>query len=120
MIISNEYIKHNPLCLCACIVTYAREIYNLEKWPPILTQVFGVNFNSFENIYNEFHELIILTIVSCKNPINFKQSMSNIILCKLFIQFLVILGLNSISFPSLIFSSKISVLPIVSNLISAV
>ena len=73
MIISNEYIKHNPLCLCACIVTYAREIYNLEKWPPILTQVFGVNFNSFENIYNEFHELIILT----KNKEKSKEKKNN-------------------------------------------
>ena len=59
MIISNEYIKHNPLCLCSCLVSYAREIYHLEKWPQVLTQAFGVNFYSFENIYNEFHELII-------------------------------------------------------------
>ena len=58
MILSNEYIKYNPLCLCSCIVSLAREIYNLEKWPPILTQAFGVSFTSFENIYNEFYELI--------------------------------------------------------------
>lgn len=58
MIISNEYIKHNPVCLCSCIVSYAREIYNLEIWPQILTQAFGVNFYSFQNIYNEFHDLI--------------------------------------------------------------
>ena len=59
MIISNEYIKYNPLCLCSCIVAFAREIYNLEKWPQILAQAFGVNFNSFEDIYTEFHDLII-------------------------------------------------------------
>ena len=59
MIISNEYIKHNPLCLCSCLVSYTREIYHLEKWPQVLTQAFGVNFYSFENIYNEFHELVI-------------------------------------------------------------
>ena len=58
MLISNEYIKHNPVCLCSCIVSYAREIYNLEIWPQILTQAFGVNFYSFQNIYNEFHDLI--------------------------------------------------------------
>lgn len=58
MILSNEYIKYNPLCLCSCIVSLAREIYNLEKWPPILTQAFGVSFTSFENIYNEFYELV--------------------------------------------------------------
>ena len=58
MLISNEYIKHNPVCLCSCIVSYAREIYKLEIWPKILTQAFGVNFYSFQNIYNEFHDLI--------------------------------------------------------------
>ena len=59
MIISNEYIKYNPLCLCSCIVSFAREINNLEKWPQILMQAFGVNFNSFENIYNEYYDLIM-------------------------------------------------------------
>ena len=59
MFLSNEYIKYNPLCLCACIVAFAREIYHLENWPKILTQAFGVNFSSFESIYNEFHDLIM-------------------------------------------------------------
>ena len=59
MNLSNEYIKYNPLCLCSCVVAFAREIHYLEKWPQILTQAFGVNFSSFENIYNEFHEYII-------------------------------------------------------------
>ena len=59
MIISNEYIKHNPLCLCSCLVSYAREIYHLDKWPQVLTQAFGVNFYAFENIYYEFRKLII-------------------------------------------------------------
>lgn len=58
MILSNEYIKYNPLCLCSCIVSLAREIYKLEKWPPILTQAFGVSYTSFENIYNEFYEIV--------------------------------------------------------------
>ena len=59
MLISNEYIKYNPLCLCSSIVSFAREIYNLEIWPKILTQAFGVNFSSFRNIYDEFHDFII-------------------------------------------------------------
>ena len=70
MIISNEYIKYNPLCLCSSIVSLAREIYHLEKWPPILTQAFGVNFNAFENIYNEFHDIIIPK----KNKENMKKN----------------------------------------------
>ena len=61
MLISNEYIKYNPLCLCSSIVSFAREIYNLESWPQILTQAFGVTFCSFKNIYDEFHEFIIPT-----------------------------------------------------------
>ena len=53
-----------------------------------------VNENKyFFSIFNsKLHELIILTIVSSKNSFNFKQSMNNILLCKLFIQFLQLLG----------------------------
>ena len=58
MLLSNEYIKYNPLCLCSCIVSFSREIYHLERWPQILSQTFGVNFSSFESIYNEFHDYI--------------------------------------------------------------
>lgn len=47
----------------------------------------------FFSIFNsKLHELIILTIVSSKNLLNFKHSMNNILLCKLFIQFLQLLG----------------------------
>jgi len=58
MLLSNEYIKYNPLCLCSCIVSFSREIYHLERWPQILSQTFGVNFSSFESTYNEFHDYI--------------------------------------------------------------
>ena len=61
MLISNEYIKYNPLCLCSCIVSFARELYHLEIWPQILTQAFGVNVYSFKSIYDEFHEIIFPT-----------------------------------------------------------
>ena len=47
----------------------------------------------FFSIFNsKLHELMVLTIVSSKNLLNFKQSMNNILLCKLFIQFLQLLG----------------------------
>ena len=59
MLISNEYIKYNPLCLCSSIISFARETYNLELWPQILTQAFGVTFSSFNNIYDEFHDFIL-------------------------------------------------------------
>ena len=70
MIISNEYIKYNPLCLCSCIVAFAREIHKLEKWPKILNQAFGVNFSSFENIYNEFCDYVIINNKNNKENIN--------------------------------------------------
>ena len=74
MLISNEYIKYNPLCLCSCIVSFARERHNLEKWPKILTQAFGVNFSSFDDIYNEFHEFVTNTYKNDEN----KLSINNI------------------------------------------
>ena len=75
MLQSNEYIKYNPLCLCSCIVTFAREMNQLEKWPKILNQAFGVNFSSFDDIYNEFHEFVINNI---NNNDENKLSMNNI------------------------------------------
>ena len=56
MIISNEYIKYNPLYLCCCIVAYCRSYYEIERWPKILSKVFNVNENNFETIYKEFFE----------------------------------------------------------------
>ena len=51
---SNEYIKYNPLYLCCCIIYYIREIYGLEKWPRILSNLFNTNFQTFEVVYNEY------------------------------------------------------------------
>ena len=59
---SNLYLKYNPLYLCCCVTSYARELFNIEKWPKILSKVFEVNFHSFEIIYNEFYKLIIKNI----------------------------------------------------------
>ena len=54
---SNEYIKYNPLYLCCCIIYYTREILGIEKWPRILSNLFNTNFQSFENIYNEYFKI---------------------------------------------------------------
>ena len=54
---SNEYIKYNPLYLCCCIIYYTREILGIEKWPRILSNLFNTNFESFENIYNEYFKI---------------------------------------------------------------
>ena len=54
ILLSNEYIKYNPLYLCCCIVAYCREYYGIEKWPKILSKVFDVNENHFDNIDKEF------------------------------------------------------------------
>ena len=70
MMISNEYIKYNPLCLCSCIVAFAREMNRLEKWPKILTQAFGVNFSSFNDIYNEFNDFILDNNKNEENKLN--------------------------------------------------
>ncbi len=51
---SNEYIKYNPLYLCCCIIYYIREIYGLEKWPRILSNLFNTNIQAFEVVYNEY------------------------------------------------------------------
>ena len=75
MFVSNEYIKYNPLCLCSCIVAFAREIYHLENWPKVLNQAFGVSFSSFESIYNEFREFII---TSNKNEVIKLSSNNNV------------------------------------------
>ena len=56
---SNIYIKYNPLYLCCCVVSYAREIYKLEKWPESLEKIFNVHFPSFGIIYNQFYNIIM-------------------------------------------------------------
>lgn len=76
MLLSNEYIKYNPLCLCSCVVAFSREIHHLERWPQILSQAFGVTFSSFESAYDEFHDYIKNDEVKLymDNNYNFKSS----------------------------------------------
>ena len=85
------------------------ESYQLAKISPIICIIDKLLFYDGEEMQKKFkslndnkyffsifnsklHELIILTIMSSKNLFNFKQSMNNILLCKLFIQFLQLLG----------------------------
>ena len=87
----------------------SKESYKLNKLSPLICIIDKMLFYDGEEMQQRFsklkdnkyffiilnsrlHELIILTVVSCKNPINFKESMNNILLCKLLIQFLQLLG----------------------------
>ena len=88
--ISTESYKLNKLSPLICIINKML-FYDGEEMQPRFSKLNDNKY--FFSIFNSrLHELIILTIVSCKNPINFKQSMNNILLCKLLIQFLQLLG----------------------------
>ena len=49
---SNNYLKFNFFYLACSIVSYAREIFELKKWPFPLKKIFGVEYINFENEYN--------------------------------------------------------------------
>ena len=57
ILMSNEYVKYNPLHLCCCIAAYCRESYKIEKWPKILSKVFDVTQKHFDHIYKEFFSI---------------------------------------------------------------
>ena len=88
--ISSESYQQNKISPLICIINKLL-FYDGEEMQPRFSRL---NENKyFFSIFNsKLHELIILTIVSSKNLFNFKQSMNNILLCKLFIQFLQLLG----------------------------
>ena len=88
--ISTESYKLNKLSPLICIIDKML-FYDGEEMQPRFSRL-NENKYFFSILNSRLHELIILTVVSCKNPINFKQSMSNILLCKLLIQFLQLLG----------------------------
>ena len=88
--ISTESYKLNKISPLICIIDKML-FYDGGEMQPKFSKLNDNKY--FFSIFNsKLHELIILTIISCKNPFNFKQSMSNILLCKLFIQFLQLLG----------------------------
>ena len=88
--ISSESYQLTKISPLICIIDKLL-FYDGEEMQPKFSKL---NENKyFFSIFNsKLHELIILTIVSSKNSFNFKQSMNNILLCKLFIQFLQLLG----------------------------
>ena len=53
---SNNYLKYNFFYLACSIVSYCRQIFNLEKWPRMLKNVFSIDFYFFQNEYNIFFE----------------------------------------------------------------
>ena len=90
LFISSESYKLSKISPLICIIDKLL-FYDGEEMQPRFSRL---NENKyFFSIFNsKLHELIILTIVSSKNLFNFKQSMNNILLCKLYIQFLQLLG----------------------------
>ena len=88
--ISSESYQQTKISPLICIIDKLL-FYDGEEMQPRFSRL---NENKyFFSIFNsKLHELIILTIISSKNLFNFKQSMNNILLCKLFIQFLQLLG----------------------------
>ena len=88
--ISTESYRLNKMSPLICIIDKLL-FYDGDEMQPRFSKLNDNKY--FFSIFNSrIHELIILTIISCKNPLNFKQSMNNILLCKLFIQFLQLLG----------------------------
>ena len=88
--ISTESYRLNKMSPLICIIDKML-FYDGDEMQPRFSKLNDNKY--FFSIFNSrIHEIIILTIISCKNPLNFKQSMNNILLCKLFIQFLQLLG----------------------------
>ena len=51
---SNNYLKYNFFYLACSVVSYCRDMFNLEKWPKTFKKVFSVDFYFFQNEYNFF------------------------------------------------------------------
>ena len=49
---SNNYLKFNFFHLACAIVSYARENFDLKKWPLTLKKIFGIEYITFEKEYN--------------------------------------------------------------------
>ena len=54
MVNSNEYFKYNFFYLCCSIIVHAREKFRINRWPRALEITFGVNYEDFSYIYNNF------------------------------------------------------------------
>ena len=51
---SNIYLKYNFFYLACSVVSYCRNIFNLDKWPKMLKKVFSIDFYFFQTEYNYF------------------------------------------------------------------
>ena len=51
---SNNYLKYNFFYLACSVVSYCRDMFNLEKWPKAFKKVFSVDFYFFQNEYDFF------------------------------------------------------------------
>ena len=54
---SNNYLKYNFFYLACSVVSYCRNIFNLEKWPLSLKNVFSIDFNEFQSVYKANFEI---------------------------------------------------------------
>ena len=70
---SNNYLKYNFFYLVCAIVAYARENFELEKWPISLKKTFGIDFDNFKEDYDS------LFVKNNKNDIYFDNNKEIII-----------------------------------------
>ncbi len=54
---NSDYLQFHPLLIAYACVAIARDIYKLDKWIPILSKVFNVNFYEFEEVYSFIYDL---------------------------------------------------------------
>ena len=58
---SNNYLRYNFFHLTCSIVSYVREIFNLEKWPYPFKKIFGIEYITFEGeyktLFNKYSDL---------------------------------------------------------------
>lgn len=48
---NTNYFQFNPFHLACACVAQSREIYGIDRWNPILSDVFGVSFQMFEKVF---------------------------------------------------------------------
>ena len=56
MKINNLYLKYNSFHISCSIISFCRKKFLLEKWPQILSIIFNINYNDFENTFNIIKE----------------------------------------------------------------
>ena len=51
---SNEYFKYNYFYIACSVISFAREKFNLNKWPKNIENAFNINFDQFYNVFRNF------------------------------------------------------------------